>query len=383
MTGDGIVGFEDFNQTLFDTSLQERDYFMITQKPCSDLANEPIIFKDIPSNAAMGDSIQSDFGRLSLSDNPGGGKISPYAKKDSRRPATSSLQANGNRPATSATEIHEYTKPASRPSTSMGSAANSVTQSLKNTVLSRQNQIWSDAARIAALTGGKETVGDIKHVLEKMRPKTSDSTRYLAETQYDQLRPPSRARSSLSQDLGVDKKPGSLPRNISAEQARQLIAQKSHTKEGHAHAQNSFVVQRGPAHEGSPHQPTGPLHRKMNPALLASRTVAKMSPPATVRPAKDAQGGANIAQPMNYVGSHAVAMAGAEAGKSKSTSNLFLMSQPGPSKGKGAAGAGRANGNRGKPAVGGERSRIGGGGGGSFGGPQSLTIHTPSFDATF
>eukprot|EP00961_Rhodomonas_salina_P179707 2425039-Rhodomonas_salina.3 len=40
VAGDGIVGFEDFNNSLFETALGERDYFSVTQKPCAIIANE-------------------------------------------------------------------------------------------------------------------------------------------------------------------------------------------------------------------------------------------------------------------------------------------------------------------------------------------------------
>ena len=269
--------------------------------------------------------------------------------------------------------MHEFTRPQpaqtrqSRPSTSMGIEL----------IKQRQNQVWSDAARIAALTGGNHSVDTIKNVLDKMRPQTSDPVRYLQETPYDQMRPASRAGSSLSRDFNAQKKPGGLPRDISADEARQMMANKSQS-----------MVQRGPAvQECSPHQPKGPVARPLHSGakqLKPLRTVPTQAPaslfvsraPPQALGGKEArfQGGSHAGMQEGVMGNSSVY--GASKPKPK-TSSLFLMSA-GPGKSKGLHGVQAASAHNQKPSIGIENSRMVGGRL-----SQSLTLPTPSFDATF
>jgi hypothetical protein len=242
VAGDGLIGFEDMNNALFDTALGERDYFRVTDKPCSDVANERILFQGYQiADEKLGDTIQSDWARLSRREDNEKTGIIPH-RTDSARPQTAQTNYNNGRPATSATEVSKLApRPSTgqRPSTSMG-----MQQSLRK----NYNQLWSDAARISALTGGQDSVEDIHKVLGKIQPVTAEPRSgekslsllgTLHGPQHDTEQSGSKGGNSFSRDASVQKKiPGTLPRNITAEQARQLMAKSqaapSHPVTNHA-----------------------------------------------------------------------------------------------------------------------------------------------------
>ena len=218
------MSYEDFALSMFDTAVQERDYFLVCQKPAFNIANEVMIFQD--DDEALGDSLRPEWGQMSLLDMDGPSKILPYDRAYAPRPTTSVERqpARHARPGTAATEIHEFARsarpgtagtenheltpsnhPRSRPSTGLG------VRSLKQ----RQNQIWGDAARIAALTGGKDSVDSIKKVLDVMHPISNTS----AEMRSDLDRPLSRVGSTASREIANERKPGIVPRGISADEA--------------------------------------------------------------------------------------------------------------------------------------------------------------------
>lgn len=308
----------------------ERDYFHVTAKPCSNIANEQIIFED-QDDDALGESVSSNWVPLNPANTT---HIAPY-KKDGTDPTTLLQHNQPQRPGTAATEIYDFTRPQrvqtpqSRPSTSMG------LQSLRL----RQTQIWGDAGRIAALTGGKDSVDRIRKVLDKMHSKTGDHVENLQDTPYDQVRPVSRAGSSLRRDVNAEKKTGVVPRDISADEARQLMASRSHS-----------LVQRGPAvQERSPHQPNGPVSRQSNSDSKHLKPLRAM--PAAFRgvlhrsiqagttgnnAAGHPIGATPSGHPIAGTSSNA-AQSYSHAGKAKpKPSSLFLMSV-GPAKSKGAA----------------------------------------------
>jgi hypothetical protein len=230
------------NNALFDTALGERDYFRVTDKPCSDVANERILFQGYQiADEKLGDTIQSDWARLSRREDNEKTGIIPH-RTDSARPQTAQTNYNNGRPATSATEVSKLApRPSTgqRPSTSMG-----MQQSLRK----NYNQLWSDAARISALTGGQDSVEDIHKVLGKIQPVTAEPRSgekslsllgTLHGPQHDTEQSGSKGGNSFSRDASVQKKiPGTLPRNITAEQARQLMAKSqaapSHPVTNHA-----------------------------------------------------------------------------------------------------------------------------------------------------
>jgi hypothetical protein len=225
-----LIGFEDMNNALFDTALGERDYFRLTDKPCSDVANERILFQGYQiADEKLGDTIQSDWARLSRREDNEKTGIIPY-RTDAARPQTAQTNYNNGRPATSATEISKLApRPSTgqRPSTSMG-----MQQSLRK----NDHQLWSDAARICALTCSQDSVEDIRKVLGKTRPVTAEprsGEKFLSllgtlrGAQHDTEQSGSKSGNSFARasDASVQQKiPGALPRNITAEQARQLMA---------------------------------------------------------------------------------------------------------------------------------------------------------------
>jgi hypothetical protein len=235
VAGDGIVGFQDFSKSMYDTSIEERDFFQVTNRPCFDYANEMMTFQG-HEHARPGNSMQSRVDLLNLSENRGGDIRSPHQKES---PGPIPQHPNDTRPGTSATEVFEgglqrtaggdfftlKVKPAPdpppRPSTSSLNVTNDV-----QTLRKKERQVWSDAARISAYLGGQESVESIKKVLDKMRPQTSAGYVLPTEAPYDQLRLSSERTRKPRRDVTKEIKPGALPRDITAEQARQLVAQK-------------------------------------------------------------------------------------------------------------------------------------------------------------
>ena len=236
MAGDGIVGFQDFTKSMYDTSIEERDFFQVTNRPCFDYANEMMTFQGHETHERPGNSIQSRVDLLNLSENLGGDIRSPH-QKETLSPIPQHL--NDTRPGTSATEVFEgglqrtaggdfftlKVKPAPDPPPRPSTSSLNVTNDMQ-TLRKKERQVWSDAARISAYLGGQESVDSIKKVLDKMRPQTSAGYGVPTEAPYDQLRLSSERTRKPRRDVTKDIKPGALPRDITAEQARQLVAQK-------------------------------------------------------------------------------------------------------------------------------------------------------------
>jgi hypothetical protein len=308
------MSYEDFTQSMFDTAVQERDYFLVCQKPAFDIANEVMIFQD-DDEPQLGDSLRSEWGQMSLLDVDGPSKIPPYYRADASRPTTSVSQpARHIRPGTAATEIHEFTRsirPQSRSSTESG------VQSLKR----RQNQIWGDAARIAALTGGKDSVDSIKKVLDAMHPMSNDCTRRgSAEMRTDFDRPKSGMGGTASREIADERKPGVVPRGISADEARQLMAKRSALKD---------TLQPGPAmHESVQHPPAGPRRQTKVITVKPPRSFVVARPPAAVAVADQGRTGSLKTKP---VPSSLFLMSASPAGGNMAT-NHHAESAPPPSK---------------------------------------------------
>ena len=353
LAGDGVVGFEDFNQSLYNTAMHERDFFRVTQKPGADIANEMIIFQDDDDKPSA--TLQSDWAQFSRIEDAASSRIVPHHRENTLRPLIEQMASN-SRPGTSATEVHEFTKPEShqpqggsmRPSTSLG---------LRQTVKDRCTQIWGDAARIAALTGRTDSVDDIKKVLDKLRPETA-SHRNAKEMPHDQVRPASRAGSSLGRDFGAETKPGALPRDLTAQQARQLMAGRSQKKADVSSAappwQSSPMVQRrAAAGDSDALQPQAPAQRHaihayersaLKPARAGISTADLTNPTAKSLP----QHGA-IVMP-------GVSVAGGEDRRSKAKTSSLFLSKGAPMAGSTAQKASFATQ---KPSIGVERPRDG------------------------
>ena len=299
---------------MFDTAVQERDFFLVCKKPGFDIANEVMIFEDDDDGAHLGDSIRSEWAQMSIADgiSDGDHPILPYDKTDVPRPpnSTSHQQARQSRPVTAATEMHEFARSTSQSRPSTGSGLLSLKQ--------RQNQIWGDAARIAALTGGRDSVDSIKKVLDAMGPALAgDGVRQRpAEVRNnDAERPLSRAGSAASRDALVDRKPGEVPRGISAEQARQLLSRRGA-------APSKDMAQRGPTMQESapPHQPAGPWRQARNnvssvkPEYTGRSFVVARPPAATAAAARADQHQRRLRETLN-----------SSAKAKPAPSSLFLM----------------------------------------------------------
>ena len=286
--GDGLVGFVDFNQSIFDTAIHERDIFNVTAKPCVDLANDPILFID--SDVTNGNSTAAyDWQRQTETPN--------FQKKVSSRPGTG---ANQHRPGTAATEVFEYSAPhappgkipgaPTRPSTSLG-----VKSMRKETehIQKQYNQIWADAARISALAGGKDSVDSIKRLFDTVGPKSTPMgmpSQRVANC--EPARPKSRMKSSSGREVQPPLKYDSsmVPRGITAEQARQLMRQNTQTQEANipAHKVTSSLsrklkLQKG---QGIVEKSHAPMNREpvvvAQPSLARSQATAHASPKASV-----------------------------------------------------------------------------------------------------